>query len=297
MLAPITEIFCDIDDHCKQYFKETKARVLPNPMRQRARKCRLCLSEVITIVVLFHLSHYRTFKDFYLECVLRDMREYFPNLVSYNRFVELQKIVIVPLVAYLISKRGEKTDLYYADSTPLKVCHNRRIWKHQVFKGIATRGKHSMGWFFGFKLHLSINQKGELMNFCFTKGNVDDRKVLDVLFKDLTGYGAGDRGYISGVKEGALAKQGLRFITKTRRNMKPKVLTDFEKYFLSKRGIVETVIEQLKSICQIEHTRHRSPMNFISNLLAALAAYALKPRKPSLKFGFIGANKPVLMSN
>ena len=297
MLAPITEIFCDIDDHCKHYFKETKARILLNPTRQRARACRLCLSEIMTIIILFHLSHYRTFKDFYLECVSRSLREYFPNLVSYNRFVELQKSVIAPLILYLLSKHGEETGFYYADSTPIKVCNNRRIWKHKVFQGIARRGKHSMGWFFGFKLHLSINQKGELMNVCFTKGNVDDRKVLDSLFRGLQGLGAADKGYISKEKEEALAKKGLRFITKTRSNMKPNLLTGFEKYFLSKRGVVETVIEQLKSICQIEHTRHRSPVNFISNVLAALVAYVLKPRKPSLKFDRVDDYELLLTSN
>jgi hypothetical protein len=151
MLAPIIEIFCEIDDFCKQFLKNQQTKILPNPNRKRRRKCQMSISEIMTIVILFHLSHYRTFKDFYHECVIRYLQSYFPNLVSYNRFVELQAIVIAPLTAYLLSKRGQETGLYYVDSTPLKVCHNRRIYKHKVFKGIANRGKHSMGWFFGFK--------------------------------------------------------------------------------------------------------------------------------------------------
>jgi hypothetical protein len=129
----------------------------------------MSISEIMLIVILFYLSHYKTFKDFYHESVIRYLRAYFPNLVSYNRFVELQSSVISPLTAYLISKRGKETDLYYVDSSPLKVCHNRRIYKHKVFQGIASRGKHSMGWFFGFKLHLAINHRGEPMSFCFTQ--------------------------------------------------------------------------------------------------------------------------------
>ncbi|UCG35574.1 MAG: IS982 family transposase [Candidatus Omnitrophota bacterium] len=297
MLAPIIEIFCDLDDFCKDFFQGQAAKVLPNPNRKRRRECRMSISEIMTIIVLFHLSHYRTFKDFYHECVLFHLRNYFPQLVSYNRFVELQASVIAPLTAYLLSKRGKETDLYYVDSSPIKVCHNRRIYKHKVFKGIAERGKHSMGWFFGFKLHLAINHKGELMNFCFTIGNKSDLSVLRFLLKNLKGLAAGDKGYISKQKTEELTKQGLQFITKIRKNMKQKMMSSFAKFFLSKRGVVETVIEQLKSICQIEHTRHRSPFNFITNLLAALAAYVLKPRKPSLKFNNLPTKLAFLTSN
>lgn len=297
MLAPIVEIFCDIDDFCKYYFARQSNKILPNPDRKRCKKCAMDISEIMTIVVLFQLSHYRTFKDFYMGCVLEHMQNYFPTLLSYNRFVELQSSVIMPLLAYLFSKRGQETGLYYIDSTPLKVCNNRRIYKHKVFKGLASRGKHSMGWFFGFKLHLVINHKGELMNFCFTKGNTSDIAVMEKLFKNLSGLAAGDKGYLSKKKAENLKNLGLKFVTKVRKNMKEKTLTFFEKYFLSKRGIVETVIDQLKAICQIEHTRHRSVFNFVTNLLGALAAYILRPRKPSFKVGTITANKGFLMSN
>lgn len=227
MLAPIIEIFCEIDDFCKRFLQDQQTKILPSPNRKRKRECRMSVSEIMTIVILFHLSHYRTFKDFYHECVIRYLQNYFPNLVSYNRFVELQSTVIVPLTAYLLSKQGQGTGLYYIDSSPLKVCHNRRIYKHKVFKGIANRGKHSMGWFFGFKLHLVINHKGESMSFCFTKGNQSDLSILKSLFKNLKGLAAGDKGYISKQKTEELAKQGLQFVTKLRRNMKKKILTPF----------------------------------------------------------------------
>lgn len=213
----------------------------------------------------------------------QDLRRYFPNLVSYHSFLELESRVLILLSAYLLYKAGEATGLYYVDSTCLKVCHNRRINRHRTFKGIAERGKTSVGYFFGFKLHLVFNHKGELMSFCITRGNVDDRQPLCKLFKGLQGLAAGDKGYLSKKHEEQLAKQGLRLITKVRRNMKKRMLNTFEKYFLYQRGLIETMIDQLKAICHIEHTRHRKPDNFVVNLLAGLAAYVLRPRKPQLK--------------
>jgi len=180
--------------------------------------------------------------------------------------------------------------MYIVNSTPLRVCNNRRIFRHKVFAGIAKCSKHSMGWFFGFKLHLIINNKGELIRFCLTKGNIDDRKPLKALCKNLKGIIVGDKGYISKEGEEELVRHGLRLITKTKKNMKEKALSILDKCFLAKRGIVETIIDQLKALCQIEHTRHRSSVNFIANVLAALAAYTLRPRKPSIKIYGMGLN-------
>jgi hypothetical protein len=283
LLTPIVEIFCDIDDFCKTHVTQNTAKALPSPNKKRQRKTEMSESEIMTILILFHLSHYRTFKDFYLDCVLQQLSGYFPNAVSYPRFVALMPRVLEPMTAYVFSKAGKQTQLYYIDSTKLVVCHNRRINRHKVFKGIAERGHSSMGWFFGFKLHLVINHQGELISFCLTKGNVDDRKVVSKLMQGLMGLGVGDKGYIDKKLNETLAQQGLKFITKVRKNMKKKMLSAFEKFFLSQRGIVETVIEQLKSICQIEHTRHRSPVNFLVNLVSGLAGYCLKPRTPSIR--------------
>ena len=174
----LINIFCEIDDFCKNFCSEFNKKLIPNTNRKRKRECKMSMSEIMTIMVLFHLSHYRTFKAYYHECVIQHLKKYFPNLVSYNRFVELKSSVFIYFSAYLLARSGSKTGLYYVDSTPIKVCHNRRIYRNKTFKGIAKRGKHSMGWFFGFKLHIVINQKGELISFCFTKGNVSDTMPL-----------------------------------------------------------------------------------------------------------------------
>jgi hypothetical protein len=297
LLTPIVEIFCDIDDFCKEYFHNNATNLLPNPERIRYKPCTMSVSEIICIIVLFHMSQYRTLKDFYYACVLHDLHEAFPNAVSYNRFVELEKTVLMPLSAYLLTKLGKHTSFYYIDSTKLAVCHNKRIGRHRVFKDIAQRGKTSMGWFFGFKLHIVINEQGELVNLSITKGNVSDSAEMEKLFKGLTGIGARDKGYISKEKTEALEQQGLKFIHSVRKNMKKKMMTAFEKFFLSKRGLVETVIEQLKSICQIEHSRHRSPDNFVINLISGLVAYCLKPRKPTISLSSNLFKSITVMSN
>jgi hypothetical protein len=281
-MAPIEEIFCEIDDFCKAFFPQFERGLLPSRNAKRRRAVSMSASEIMTIVILFHLSHYRDFKNFYLDCVLRQMRNYFPRLLSYNRFVEVQGRVFPALCVFMKEKSGHETGLYYVDSTTLAACRNQRINQHQTFDNIAERGKSSMGWFYGFKLHVEINHKGEIMAFCLTPGNSDDRHPVPKLFKQLKGLAAGDKGYISKKMAAELAKMGVQFITKTRRNMKPVKRSSFEKFFLAKRAVVEAVIGQLKEICQIEHSRHRKPDNFLINILAALAAYTLKPRKPSI---------------
>jgi hypothetical protein len=164
----ITRIFCDVDDFCIRLERYCKARLLP-PSGTGGRwfpQGRLTLSEVMTIVILFHLSGYRCFKWYYQDCVSKQLSGYFPRLVSYNRFVELMSYSALPLALYTqIFWRGKPTGIGFIDSTPLKVCHNRRIYQHRVFKGYAERGKSSTGWFYGFKLHLIINDRGELCAF------------------------------------------------------------------------------------------------------------------------------------
>jgi hypothetical protein len=297
ILAPIVEIFCDIDEFYKNYANESAGKSLPLPKGKRQRKTELSESEMMTIMILFHLSHYRTFKDFYMDCVLGQLSREFPKAVSYPRFVALMPRLLAPVTAYVLSRTGKHTGLYYLDSTKMVVCHNRRIYRNKVFKGVAERGHCSVGFFYGFKLHLAINHQGEIMSFCITKGNVDDRQVVEKLMRGLAGLGAGDKGYLSKDLEETLAKQGLKLITKVRKNMKKKILGAFEKFFLYQRGIIETVIDQLKSICHIEHTRHRSPVNFLVNLVSGLAGYCLKPRKPSISRGKFWINPQELNHN
>lgn len=279
----ILELFCSVDDFWQQFAPNWYQDLLSSGQRERLRPTQLHPSEIMTIVILFHQSHSRTFKAYYTEYVQRHLHSEFPTLVSYSRFVELMPTVLVPLVAYLHTQLGRCSGISFIDSTPLAVCHNARIQQHRVFAGRAARGKTSVGWFYGFKLHLVVNDQGELLAFCLTPGNVDDRHPVPKLAKGLIGTLFGDKGYLSQpLAQHLLVTHGLHLITKLRKKMHNRLLGWSDKLYLRKRTIIETITDQLKNISQIEHSRHRSPINFLVNLVAGLIAYCHQPKKPSL---------------
>jgi hypothetical protein len=279
----LVELFCELDDFCRDFEPSWPQKFLEEKgSSKRQRAGRLSLSELMTLVVSFHRSSYRHFKAFYTQYVCVHWREEFPGLVSYNRFVELMPRALAGLCGYLQSHPGQKTGLAFVDSTALAVCQNARINRHRVFKSIAQRGKTSMGWFYGFKLHLIINDQGELLAVQLTSGKTDDRKPVRHLAQGLSGKLFGDKGYISQSLFDDLFEQGVKLVTKVRSNMRNRLVALFDKLLLRKRPLIEAVIDQLKNITQIEHTRHRSVSNFLVNLVSGLVAYSLQPSKPSL---------------
>jgi Transposase DDE domain len=278
----IVALFCDLDDFYRAFAPTWHRRLLPAPGRHRRRPCRLSTSEIMTLVVSFQTSHYRTFKHFYLAEVCRYWRAEFPQLVSYQRLIECLPAVLVPLAAYLQTRLGVTHGIAFIDSLPLPVCHNRRIAGHKVFAGLAQRAKNSMDWFYGFKLHFVINEEGALLAFRLTPGNVDDRTPVPDLADSLWGKLFGARGYISQESFERLQQSGVQLITKLKRKMKNKLMPLLDKLLLRKRALIESVGEQLKHVCQIAHTRHRSLHNASVHLLAALVAYTWHEHKPSL---------------
>lgn len=279
----LLELFCDVDDFCQQ-FQRTTARHLPKKTGQRRRQPRLSESEIMTLIIHFHQSGYRNFKDYYTEHVHKYLRAEFPSLVSYSRFIQLMPRVTRLLWAYAHARQGDCTGISFVDSTPLRVCTNLRINRHKVFADLATRGQCSVGWFYGFKLHLVINESGEVLAFTLTPANVDDRKPVPKLAKALFGKLFGDKGYLSQPLFDTLLKQGLQLISHVRKNMKNRLMLMRDKWLLRKRYIIETINDQLKNQSQIEHSRHRSPVNFVSNVLAGLLAYIWQPKKPAINW-------------
>jgi hypothetical protein len=241
------ELFCDVDDFMLKFAPQWKASQLASG-KQRERAGQLCESEVMTILIHFHQSQYRTFKAYYTKHVQTHLRSEFPHLVSYPRFVALMGRMMLPLLAYLQSRYGSCTGISFIDSTSLEVCDPKRIGQHRVFATDARRGKTSMGWFYGFKLHLAVNDLGELLACCLTPGNVDDRKPVASMVKHLRGKLFGDRGYISAPLTGLLFEQGLQLITRLRKNMKNHLMHLSDKLLLRKRTIIESIIDQLKNI-------------------------------------------------
>lgn len=279
-------IFCIIDDFCKLYFDWEKKNLIPK-FKQRQRTGKLALSEKLTILVFYHLSYYKDFKHYYLFGICHEHRRDFKNLPCYDRFIQIMPSLFLPLCILLHSIKGKQTGIYFMDSTKLKVCDNKRISRNKVFENLAQRGKSSMGWFFGFKLHIVVNHKSEIVAVKITAGNVDDRSVVSELVKNLKGTIYADKGYLSSKLFKELFFKGLRLITNIRSNMKNYLLPLIDKILLRKRFIIETIFDQLKSTMNLEHTRHRSQTNFFINILACLVAYSLKSSKPKLHFGLI----------
>ena len=280
----LLDLFCHVDDFWQGFQPIWERQQLESGIRQRRRAARLCESEIMTILIRFQQSGYRHFKAFYTEEVQGHLHREFPHLVSYNRFVRLIPRVGLPLYVYLRLCMGRCTGISFVDATSLAVCHNRRIYRHRVFAGLAARGKTSMGWFYGFKLHLMVNERGELLAFDLTPGNVDDRKPVPSLVKTLFGKLFGDKGYLSQPLFEHLLAQHVQLITGIRSNMKPRLMPLWDKLMLRKRSIIETINDQLKNVAQIEHSRHRSVNNFFVHLLAGLVAYCHQPKKPSINW-------------
>jgi len=283
----LTKIFCDIDDFMQEFEEKYKERLIAENGSKIKYNSKLSMSEVMSIVVYYHNYGNRTFKDFYLKTVCKGLKSYFPNLVSYNRFVELMQTILIPLIAFLKLKRLVKSDtITFIDSTKIRVCHNKRIKRNRTFKGIAELGKSTMGWFYGFKLHIAITETGELCGAKLSKGNVDDRdeNVLDEVLKNVSGKLYADKGYISKKLFEHLFEKGITLVTSIKKNMKNRLMPLVDKLLLRKRSVIETVNDQLKNLCDIEHTRHRSPINFMVNMVAGLIQYTYFEKKPSINF-------------
>src|SRR5450432_4284851 len=287
-------LFCDVDDFCQQW-RAVQPRQLTSTSGQRVRQPELSESEIMTIVIHFHQSGYRHFKDYYIEHVRAHLRREFPQVVSYSRFVTLMQRVALLLWAYAQARCGTCTEISFVDSTALRVCTNRRINRHKVFVGLAARGQCLLGWFYGFKLHLAINEQGEILAFTLTSGNVDDRKSVPKLVKRLFGKLFGDKGYLSQSLFVTLLEQGVHLITGIRANMKNRLMLLRDKLLLRKRYIIETINDQLKNQSQIEHSRHRSPVSFVVDVVAGLIAYMWQPKKPAIHWSTHDANALALV--
>ena len=300
MDSNIVDIFYLVDEFCKEFDKAKEGHILHKECSKKPRKrqFRMSDSEIITIMIYFHLKQFRNIKHFYINYIQTHCKDYFPDTVSYNRFVELQQKATLPMAVFLkMCCLGKCTGISFIDATSLQVCHIKRERSNKTFKGLETKGKTTIGWFFGFKLHVVINDKGEILDFVISQANTDDRQPLkDKRFhKRVFGKLFGDKGYISSDLFEKLFIDGIHLITRIKKNMKNSLMLMSDKIYLRKRALIETVNDQLKNICQIEHTRHRCFENFIGNLVSGLIAYNFLPKKPSLNLEIIDIPSTAIM--
>lgn len=277
----LIEIFIACDDFCNALTHwQTQQGTAPT-----TQSGQLSDSEMLAITIFYHYSGAKCFEYYYRDQVETQLRPYFPQLISYERFVARMPRLLPGLFVLLkwLCSQARRTGFYIADSKSLAVCDNHRIKSNKVFAGIAARGKSSMGWFYGFKAHLVINQYGELVNFVITSGNVADNNgsVLTELLADLQGQCFGDRGYLTKLFA-KFYQGGLQIVTKLRSKMKNCLMVLGDKLKLRKRGLIESVNDLLTSVFDVEHTRHRSPTNGQINILAGLIAYCFYSHKPSI---------------
>ena len=253
MDANIVNIFYLVDEFCKEFDKATEEHILQKDCSKKSRKraFRMSDSEVITIMIYFHLGQFRNLKHFYIMHIQVHRKGDFPQTLSYNRFVELQQKAVLPMTVFLqLCCLGKCTGISFIDSTSLCVCHIRSEYSHKTFKGLATKGKTSVGWFFGFKLHIVINDKGEILDFVLSQAHVDDReplknkrfhqKVFSKIFAD--------KGYVSKDLFEKLFVDGIHLITKIKKNMKNFLMLLSDKIYLRRRTLIETVNDELKKI-------------------------------------------------
>ena len=277
----LIEIFISCDDFLKEYQPQIDAYQLG----QTNWKSALSKSEALTILIYFHLADKRNFKSYYQDVILNIWKSWFPDAPSYTHFVSLiPKIQMESFIFLHTSCLEAPTANNFIDSKPLEVCHIKREKQHKVFDNLATKGKTSKGYFFGLKIHVVCNQNGGIVKLKLSTGKTSDNthELLRTLLKNIQAKVYGDKGYNSAIKE-EFAQQGTQLIAKPKKNMKNKKLTFEQTHYLKARAVIESVFEILTHGCHLDHTRHRSPKNFIVNLWTAFIAYAFKERKPSAK--------------
>ena len=284
----ITQIFFHIDEFCKSFNAYLESQSIGR--KRRRRQPTMSISEICTILVLYHLSGFKCFKAFYLRFVMSgNCDKYFKKRLSYNRFIELVPKSLLYMNAFLMYERCVAgSGIYYADSKKVVVCHNRRIHSNKVFKGIADRGHCSVGFFYGFKLHLVIDHLGKLVKFKFTKASMADNNKDHMLsfFAGIAGKMYADKGYINQTAWSELMNNGLQIFTKIKKNMKNKLMTLEDKLLLSKRGVIESAFNLMITQCDLEHSRHRSFVNAFVAMLASLIAYSYLDHLPTILVDF-----------
>lgn len=284
MKKDITNLFCFVDDFVQGIQEEIKSQSLPS-LKKTTRVPDLTDSEIVTIILMFQESPCRNFKYFY-QSYLQLYKQEFPKMPRYERFVSLMPRVLYLLMLLLYSLLSPGKGIGFMDATSLAVCHPKRISRNKVFKGISALGKTTKGWFFGLKLHVIVDEKGNLMRVKLTPGNTDDRKVVDQMTEGFTGLLFADKGYICKDLFLRLYRRGLKLVTGIKKNMKNILIHWQEKLLLRKRSLVETVFDYLKNKLQLEHTRHRSPINAFIHIVSTLICYQFKTSKPTISYDF-----------
>lgn len=267
---------------------------LEKPSRKRppTKKRKLSAAEVVSLCMFRFYTGHKTWKEFYRHLTTYHKKD-FPLLPSYGNFIEavnqLSFLGMILLESFMEVFRNIPgvNKITFVDSTALRVCGNKRIFTHEVCKGIANRGMSSMGWFYGFKLHIICNELMQILDYRITSGNTDDRDGLAMIWNHIFGIIVADAGYLGKNWQEEARKCGKHLFAAVRANMK-KLMTQAQHQLLKMRQCVETVFSVLKHRMGLETSLPRSPLGHFSHYIWCITSYQFK------KFCSFFFNKPFL---
>ena len=277
-------LFCAIDDFFQKFESTYWNFLKQGKKRLRVRSSVLSLSEIVFIAIWYKCSHFNNFKAFFAS-LRQDNSHLFKSLPCYQRMIHLIQSHQLALHALHFALMKDQQNAYlWVDSTTLPVCKNQRIQRHKSLAKIASRGKSSMGWFYGCKLHLIMNQPGEIVRTALSNGHTADIKMVEQLVDGLKAKLYADRGYISQELKSKLKNKGIDLITYHRKNMQAVGLSKADEYNLKQRNKIETLFSLLKGQYHLVTTKARSLEGYLAGIYATLCAYQLcHKNKPMIK--------------
>ena len=270
-------IFDQIDNLLKTMSTSLRRKLLSDLRPKGGRPPGLSLQAILALGIFRFATGVKDVKHFHRKLLSSYSEELgrIPNYGNFNTLMNQATPYVIFLLQWICYLNKSKQDgLTFMDSTSLKVCENKRIFDHQVCEGLAERGKSSMGWFFGFKLHVVCDSLGRLASLLLTPGNTDDRKFVLKLLKGLKGLCIADAGYVSKKLMQELYQQGLLLLTDVRNAMK-RLMTETQHALLKQRQRIEGVFSCLKHRLKAEASIARSPLGYLSRCLYACLTFAL----------------------
>lgn len=274
-------IYCFMDEFLKGTLIGIKYAIeRPGKDRPPLKKHNLGLAELASLAIFRFFTGHKNWKDFYQHVKTYHQRD-FPRLPDYKNFLEainkLSVLAILMLQGFMniFNKITGENGLKFTDSTKLAVCQIKREFSHKVCKGLASKSKSTMGWFYGFRLHIICNELMQILKLKITTGIGDERKILETMWSDIFGMIIADAGYVSKKLEKKALSLGKFFLTGTRANMR-KIMTEAEHQLLKLRQLAETVFSVLKLRMGLETSLPRSPLGYFAHYIWCITAYQLK---------------------
>jgi hypothetical protein len=270
----IVTLFVIVDE----LLKILNTKRLNDTVSKRGRKRTFSESEIIVLILLRWKTSSTSWKSFYYE-ILPYYSPYFTKHISYQNFISSIHrtmplcLQILPLLNFLAI--GKSKELFYIDSCPIEVCHVKRISSHKVCRGVASRKKSTMGWFFGFKFHAICNHLHQIVAFEVTTASVDDRDPVVKLVENLRGTLYADAGYIGEELRKSLSQSGIKLMAAPRKNMK-KLMTYLQYAMLKKRQKIEQVFSVIKTRFGLDCSLARSVNGAFTLIFSAVMWYQMK---------------------